>query len=374
MGTGWVVSTEACEGTPGETESEVVVCVGPGGAGKTTTAAALALLAARQGRRACVVTIDPARRLADALGISDVGNEPHLVLPTGRHTWSGGLWAVMLDAQSTFDDLVGRYATSRSQAEAILGNPVYRNIASALSGTQEYMAVEKLYELQESGSFDLIVVDTPPAQHALDFMEAPKHLARLLDNRVFRILMTPTRAGLRAIELGTQLMLRTIAKVAGGQVVADTVQFFTSFEGMEEGFRTRARRADELLHSERTSFCLVCSPRRDTVDEALFLASQLSHAGLEAAFVVVNRCHANYYPLSPGAKQGLEGTSLEPLVANLEQLSMVALREEDQLARVSVELTGALMVRVPLLTRDVSDLEALAEVAGHLEEQMGRGR
>jgi anion-transporting ArsA/GET3 family ATPase len=147
----------------------------------------------------------------------------------------------MLDAQSTFDDLVSRYATGPDQATTILANPVYQNISAALSGTQEYMAVEKLYELQESGAFDLIVVDTPPAQHALDFLEAPKHLARLLDNRVFRLLMTPTRAGLRALELGAQLMLRTIAKVAGGQVVADTIGFFTQFEGMEEGFRARAR-------------------------------------------------------------------------------------------------------------------------------------
>jgi anion-transporting ArsA/GET3 family ATPase len=168
----------------------------------------------------------------------------------------------MLDAQSTFDDLVSRYATGPDQATTILANPVYQNISAALSGTQEYMAVEKLYELQESGAFDLIVVDTPPAQHALDFLEAPKHLARLLDNRVFRLLMTPTRAGLRALELGAQLMLRTIAKVAGGQVVADTIGFFTQFEGMEEGFRARARRAEEVLHSELTSFVLVCSPRR----------------------------------------------------------------------------------------------------------------
>ena len=137
----------------------VVVCVGPGGVGKTTTAAALALRGARAGLRACVVTIDPARRLADALGISGVGNEPHRVdAPLDAPPWPGELWAVMLDAQGTFDDLVGRYATGPDQAEAILANPVYQNISAALSGTQEYMAVEKLYELQESGDFDLIVV------------------------------------------------------------------------------------------------------------------------------------------------------------------------------------------------------------------------
>ena len=288
-----------------------------------------------------------------------------MLASAGGDPWAGQLWAVMLDAQSTFDDLVDRYATSTGQAQAILSNPVYRNISGALSGTQEYMAVEKLYELEESGNFDLIVVDTPPAQHALDFMEAPKHLARLLDNRVFRLLMTPTRAGLRALEIGAQLMLRTIAKVAGGQVVTDTVQFFAQFEGMEEGFRPR-RRADELLHSERTSFVLVCSPRRDTVDEALYLGAQLSQAGLEANTVVVNRCHPHYAPVRAAVAEGLAGTGLGPFVDNLEQLQMVGAKEDEQLARVASALPKATLWRVPFLSREVCDLPALTEVATFL--------
>jgi len=358
-------SSELEEGGAGA--GQVVVCVGPGGVGKTTTAAALAMRGALSGLRACVVTIDPARRLADALGVSTVGNEPHKVVPAaGGEPWPGQLWAVMLDAQSTFDDLVGRYATSEDQAQAILSNPVYRNMSGALSGTQEYMAVEKLYELKQSGDFDLIVVDTPPAQHALDFLEAPKHLTRLLDNRVFRLLMTPTRAGLRALEIGAQLMLRTIAKVAGGQVVTDTVQFFTQFEGMEEGFRARAARADEVLHSPSTSFALVCSPRRDTVDEALYLGAQLARAGLEATTVVVNRCHPRYQPVPAGAAEALAGSPLAHLVANLQDLCLVGIKEDEQLARVCAALPKATLRRVPFLSREVSDLEALAEVASFL--------
>ncbi len=346
--------------------AHVIVCVGPGGVGKTTIAAALALRGARAGLRACVVTIDPARRLADALGIGEVGNEPHRVeAPPGSQT-SGELWAVMLDAQSTFDDLVSRYATGPEQAATILANPVYRNISAALSGTQEYMAVEKLYELQESGAFDLIVVDTPPAQHALDFLEAPKHLARLLDNRVFRLLMTPTRAGLRALEIGAQLMLRTIAKVAGGQVVADTIGFFTQFEGMEEGFRARARRAEEVLHSDLTSFVLVCSPRRDTVDEALYLVTQMAASGAEATTVVVNRCYPSYAALPNATADALAGTPLSSLVVNLEQLSAVASMQDSQLARVATALPKATVLRVPFLSRDVVDLGSLAEVADYL--------
>lgn len=345
----------------------VVVCVGPGGVGKTTTAAAMGLAAARSGKRACVVTIDPARRLADALGTSGLGNEPRAVEPPDGTGWEGELWAVMLDAQSTFDDLVQRYATSAEQAHAILTNPVYRNISAALSGTQEYMAVEKLFELQESGAYDLVVVDTPPAQHALDFMEAPGHLARLLDNRVFRLLMTPTRVGLRALELGAQMMLRTIAKVAGGQVVTDTVQFFTQFEGMEDGFRARAERANELLHSSSTSFLLVCSPRRDTIDEALYLAGQLSASGLQATAAVVNRCHPRYEPLGTIAAASLGDGPLAPLVANLEQLRAIASKEDDQIARVAEALPAAAVCRVPFLDREVADLGALGEVAEYLE-------
>ena len=346
--------------------AHVVVCVGPGGVGKTTAAAALALRGARAGLRACVVTIDPARRLADALGIGEVGNEPHKVEPSPGSEVPGELWAVMLDAQSTFDDLVSRYATGPDQATTILANPVYQNISAALSGTQEYMAVEKLYELQESGAFDLIVVDTPPAQHALDFLEAPKHLARLLDNRVFRLLMTPTRAGLRALEIGAQLMLRTIAKVAGGQVVADTIGFFTQFEGMEEGFRARARRAEEVLHSELTSFVLVCSPRRDTVDEALYLVTQMAASGAEATTVVVNRCYPSYASLPSATADVLAGTRLSSLVVNLEQLSAVASMQDSQLARVASALPKATVLRVPFLSRDVADLGSLAEVADYL--------
>jgi anion-transporting ArsA/GET3 family ATPase len=348
--------------------AQVIVCVGPGGVGKTSTAAALALRGARAGLRACVVTIDPARRLADALGVSGVGNEPRQVASTtdGGEQWPGQLWAVMLDAQGTFDHLVDIYATTPGQAETILANPVYRNISAALSGTQEYMAVEKLYELQESGDFDLVVVDTPPAQHALDFLEAPKHLARLLDNRVFRLLMTPTRAGLRALELGAQLMLRTIAKVAGGQVVAEVIQFFTQFEGMEDGFRARAARAEELLHSERTSFVLVCSPRHDTVEEALYLVSQMTASGARATTVVVNRCYPRYVPLSAASAVALAGTSLEPLAVNLEQLGVATAKQDEELARVAEALPRATVLRVPYLAGEVSDLASLGELADYL--------
>lgn len=344
---------------------QVSVCVGPGGVGKTTVSAALALCGAMAGQRACVVTIDPARRLADALGTGELGNEPRLVR-SGNLAWPGELWALMLDAQSTFDHLVGQYATTSAQAQAILSNRVYRNISAALSGTQEYMAVEKLFELTESGNFDLVVVDTPPARHALDFMEAPRHLLRLLDNRVFRLLMTPTRAGLRALEAGAQVALRALSKVAGGEVVADTVQFFTEFEGMEEGFRSRANRADELLRSASTNFVLVCSPRRDTVDEAVYLGAQLASEGLEVATVVVNRCYPHYSALAPQTAANLAGGPLEALATNLAQLAVLSSKEQEQLARLKEAMPKAATYKVPFFAREVADLEALLEVATYL--------
>ena len=250
------------------TDRAILVCCGSGGVGKTTTAAALALEGARRGRRACVVTIDPAKRLADALGLESLTNTAGRVEVDAP----GELWALMLDTKSTFDALISRYAGAPDQAERILNNRMYRNIAGALSGTQEYMAMEKLFELHDEGQFDLIVIDTPPTRNALDFLDAPRRLTRFLDNRLFRIVVMPTRAYLKAVSVATQAFLRTISRVVGNQVVGDAIAFFQAFEGMEEGFRNRAQAVLELLSDKDTAFVLVASPRRDAVEEAAFFA------------------------------------------------------------------------------------------------------
>ncbi len=263
-------------------DRRVVICCGTGGVGKTTTAAVLALEGARRGRNACVVTIDPARRLADALGLAHLSNDPTEidralwtdVGTTGADVVPGGrLSALMLDTKSTFDLLVTRNASSPEQAQRILDNAFYRNVSGALGGTQEYMAMEKLHELHDEGGFDLIVVDTPPTRHALDFLDAPKRLTRLLDNRVFRLLMMPTRAYLRVASVAVQTFLRTVARVVGSEVIEDVVAFFRAFEGMEEGFRERAQVVGELLTDPATAFVLVTSPRRDAMQEATFFAA-----------------------------------------------------------------------------------------------------
>jgi anion-transporting ArsA/GET3 family ATPase len=353
-------------------EREIVICCGSGGVGKTTTAAVLALEGARLGRRACVVTIDPAKRLADALGLGALSNTPTRI----DGDWPGELSAMMLDTKSTFDSLVAKYSGTEEQAAGILDNRFYRNISGALSGTQEYMAMEKLFELHDSGDFDLIVVDTPPTRNALDFLDAPRRLTRFLDNRIFRILMMPTRAYLKAVSVATQAMLRTISRVVGTEVVQDAVAFFQAFEGMEAGFRDRAQRVTELLASPQTAFVLVASPRRDAINEAMFFAARLQESDIPVETLVVNRMHPRF-----GDGDGLadraraetlrasgspSGAPLADLYANLADFRTLADGEEAHVATLVARVAPAPVVRVPFLASDVHDLDGLAEVARYV--------
>ncbi len=337
------------------TDRSIVVCCGSGGVGKTTTAAALAVEGARRGRRACVVTIDPAKRLADALGLASLSNVPSPV----EGDWSGELHALMLDTKSTFDSLVGRYAATEEQARVILSNRLYRNIAGALSGTQEYMAMEKLYELAADDRFDLIVVDTPPTRNALDFLDAPRRLTRFLDNRIFKVLTMPTRAYLKAVSVATQGFLRTVSRVVGGEVVADAVAFFQAFEGMEQGFRDRAVQVLELLRAPETAFVLVTSPRRDAVGEAGFFAEKLAESAIDVDALVVNRLHPPF-----GSAPVAEG--LGDLSRNLADFRTMAEREEQHFQALARRVAPAPVGRVPVLVNDVHDLSGLQELGRYL--------
>jgi anion-transporting ArsA/GET3 family ATPase len=313
-----------------------------------------------------VVTIDPAKRLADALGLAGgLTNEPRLI--EGR--WPGELWAVMLDTKTTFDDLVHRHAAPE-QAERILANRFYRNISGALSGTQEYMAAEKLYELHEEGGFELVVVDTPPTRNALDFLDAPARLTRFLDHRLYRVLMTPTRAYLKAVNLAAQTFLRTVAKVVGGEVIGDAIAFFQAFDGMEAGFRQRAARVVDLLTAPGTAYVLVASPRADTVEEARYFASKLGEHGVAVAALVVNRLHPRFGS-GTAAEAAAEaehhrGSALGAMQANLAQLREVAEREREQLGPLVRAVEPAPVVAVPILAGDVHDLDGLVRIAHHL--------
>jgi anion-transporting ArsA/GET3 family ATPase len=344
----------------------IIVCCGSGGVGKTTTAAAFALHAARSGRRACVVTIDPARRLANSLGLDSLTNNPSRI----EGAWPGELSALMLDPKGTFDDLIHRYADSPDQAESILSNRIYRNLTGALSGTQEYMAMEKLYELVEEGGFDVVVVDTPPTRNALDFLDAPRRLTRFLGNRVFQVLMLPTRASLKIMGVAAQALLRTISKVAGADVVRDAVTFFQAFEGMEEGFRTRANRVRELLTQPGTAFVLVASPRPDSVEEAVHFAGKLADSDMSVTALIVNRVQPrfgddrvmNALP-SFGERPTSDNAVLTDLIENLKGYAAVSDRDEAAYADLVARVAPAPVSRVPLLNSDVHDLPGLGRIA-----------
>ncbi|MGD1011374.1 MAG: ArsA family ATPase [Acidimicrobiales bacterium] len=353
----------------------VIVCCGSGGTGKTTVSAAIGLAGAEQGLKVCVVTIDPARRLADALGLDSLDNTPRLI--TGD--WSGELSAVTLDAKDTFDELVVRYSQSPEQAERILANRLYRNLTSALSGTQEYMAMEKLYELHLEGGFDLVVVDTPPTRHALDFVDAPRRLYGFLENRIFRLVLMPTRAYLRAMTLAAHAMVRSISRVAGSEIVEDAIAFFEAFEGMEAGFRERARRVEDLLADAGTAFVLVVAPRADSIDEARFFAGRLAEQSIQVSALIVNRLFSTFEPGPPlsassstGSRPGEpEPTYADPLAygelrRNLDELLSVAEREGQYVVALAEEVAPAPLVRVPYLTQDVHDVDGLRVVARHL--------
>jgi anion-transporting ArsA/GET3 family ATPase len=339
----------------------VIVCCGSGGVGKTTTAAALAVEAATRGRRACVVTIDPARRLADALGLGELTNEPRKV----DGSWPGELWALMLDTKTTFDAIVTTYASSPEQAERIINNRLYRNISGALSGTQEYMAMEKLHELHSTGQFDVIVIDTPPTRNALDFLDAPRRITRFLDNRLFRLLVMPTTSYLRAVSAATQRILRTIARVVGAEVVDDAVAFFEAFEGMEQGFRDRAQAVIRLLSDDATAFVVVASPLRDAAHEAVFFADKLVEAGLGVDALIVNRMQPAFGDREPWLPENASD-ALRLLAQNRDDFAALAASERKELGELDDAAQGAAVAHVPVFKGDVHDVAGLDAVRAHL--------
>lgn len=352
----------------------VIVCCGSGGVGKTTTAAVLGREAARAGRRAVVVTIDPAKRLADALGISGgLSSEPQRVSIGDAGDTAGvdgELWAMMLDTAATFDGLVRRHAEDAEQVERILSNGFYRNMAGAMSGTQEYMAAETLHALHNDGRFDLVVVDTPPSRNALDFLEAPGVLSRFLDHRVFRLAMLPTRGGLKFIGTAAQPVFRAIGRIIGSDVLTDALAFFQAFAGMETGFRERADEVIELLRADHTSFVVVASPRHDTIEEAVWFARQLMAQNVRVAAAIINRLH-------PDVASGVSiddlrrasearGEEFGALVDNLVELDAIRRAERDALTPLVELVEPSPVALVPLLDGDVHSHEGLDEIAAHV--------
>jgi len=340
----------------------VVVVCGAGGVGKTTIAAALAVGLARRGARVCVVTVDPARRLAGALGIDTPSDTPVEV----RGDWSGSLCAVQLHAASTFDALVARHAASATQADAIRRNPLYRSLATALGGTQEYMAMERLYELDATEAFDVVVVDTPPTRNALELLDAPDRLLRFLGNRVVRALLAPTRLSLRAAGAATTAVLKAISAVVGGELVDDAVAFFQAFAGMQEGFAQRAGAVKQLLAAPSTAYVLVTTPTPDALEEAAWFCAHLADRGVTPSAAVLNRCQPSFLDADPESlpvDTGVLGAQLDAL----RTLERAARHDEATVAGIGDLFGLAPVARVALAAAPARDVAGLAGVADQLE-------
>jgi anion-transporting ArsA/GET3 family ATPase len=359
--------------------TRVVVCCGSGGVGKTTTAAALALRAADQGRCAVVLTIDPARRLAQSLGLRELGNYPHRVpAATTDDDGSGGeLHAMMLDMRRTFDEMVDAHAEP-DRAAQIMANPFYQTISSSFSGTQEYMAMEKLGQLVAAGDWDLIVVDTPPSRSALDFLDAPQRMSSFLDGRMIRLLSAPARAGgrgfIKLASAGFGLFAKAVSTIIGGQMLKDAAAFVQAFDTMFGGFRERAQATYDLLRAPGTAFVVVAAPEPDALREASYFVDRLSTEGMPLAGLVVNRTHPVLADLPAAralaAADSLESNGAAPLAAAVLRLHAdrveVAERETRMLGRFCGAHPDVPVVGVPALAADVYDLDSLREIGRRL--------
>ncbi|MFD7285100.1 ArsA family ATPase [Streptomyces sp. NPDC059863] len=273
--------------------TRIVVCCGSGGVGKTTTAAALGVRAAERGRKVVVLTIDPARRLAQSMGIDSLDNTPRRVKGVEG---PGELHAMMLDMKRTFDEIVEAHADP-DRARAILENPFYQSLSAGFAGTQEYMAMEKLGQLRSRDDWDLIIVDTPPSRSALDFLDAPKRLGSFLDGKFIRLLMAPAkmggRAGMKFLNVGMSMMTGTLGKLLGGQFLRDVQTFITAMDTMFGGFRTRADATYRLLQAPGTAFLVVAAPERDALREAAYFVERLAAEEMPLAGLVLNRVHGS---------------------------------------------------------------------------------
>jgi anion-transporting ArsA/GET3 family ATPase len=357
-------------------ERQILVVCGSGGVGKTTTAAALGLRGALAGRRALVCTIDPSRRLATSLGLNQLSDKPRAIdLSKVAPDASGELSAMMLDTKRTFDALVERFAPSPAAARLILANRFYREGSNALAGSHEYMAMEKLLELHADERFDLIVLDTPPTRHALDFLEAPERMLAFLDTSVLRFFLKPYfSAGRLTIKVATKtgaMILDLADRLLGLQFLKDTSEFFLAFDGMYDGFKQRADRVHALLRDRESGFLLVSSPARQSLEEARYFHARLREKEMPFLAFVVNRTH-----LAPPARRGRQGAPVaeEPALAPELVERLLALHRDQQalarleraaIARLEVDVGGPIL-RVPEFEGDVHDLRGLREVANQL--------
>ena len=372
-------------------QRRVVACVGSGGVGKTTLSAALGVRAAMQGRKVLVLTIDPARRLANSLGLKSLGNQetrigPEVFAQAGLSP-KGELWAMTLDLHRGWDELVARHAPTPERRDRILQNRLYRAVSTQLVGSLEYMAMEKVYELERSGGYDLVVLDTPPTAHALDFIDAPNRLIDLFSHDATRWLVGggagAGRMGLSLVQLGSGFVQKTLARFTGGELLQGVAEFIVAFQGMYDGFKERAAATKALLSGPKTAFVLVTRPHPMTMDEAFFFGSELRRAGIPVAAGIVNRVHedpcADDGAVEPPAialalaKERIPNGPVPHLSTRLstaiEELGSMARRDAAQIERWRGRTGGSFPIHVvPRQSRDVHDLAALWRVSEALRE------
>jgi anion-transporting ArsA/GET3 family ATPase len=354
-------------------DKRICICAGAGGVGKTTTSAAIAMGMAARGMKVAVLTIDPAKRLANSLGLPELGNEERMVDPerfaeVGLEM-RGELWAMMLDAKRTWDEVIERHAPDEKTRDAVFQNRVYQELSNAVAGSPEYMAMEKLFELYHEDRYDLLVLDTPPTRNALDFLEAPERLARFVDSRSLQFFLRPGRLGLRVLGRGSGLVFSVLKRVTGIDLLRDLSEFFQSFGDMASGIGERAQRVGELLADRDSTFLLVTSPQRDAIDEAIFFRRRLRDQRLPFGGAIVNRMHDG---------GDLDGDPADDLVAllgeklgtkvahNFEDHRRLAEQDRRNVVRLVRELGRDPLIAVPLLDDDVHDVAGLAELDEYL--------
>lgn len=351
---------------PALAKKRVLVCVGSGGVGKTTVSATLALRAAVDGRSSLVCTIDPAKRLANALGLSGLGNAETEVNPKVLEGLGvkpkASLHAMMLDMKQTWDDLISRFAPPE-QRERILANRFYQSLSTALAGSQEYIALEKLWELRRRSAYELIVLDTPPTSHALDFLDAPNRILDFLDNEAAKWLLTPAlkagKIGLSLFNLGSSYMAKQLSKFTGVETLQELSSFMLAISTMNEGFRERAKGVRELLKDPQTGFVLVTGPHPERLDEVTHFRSLLKQNQMEVLALVVNRVHPRPPPSLWDDAAHLANSRRAKVVETLEELKVLADQDAAAVRQLAAACPDVPLIQVPRFELDVHDLTAL---------------
>ena len=351
----------------------VLICAGSGGVGKTTTSAAIAAGMAARGLKVAVLTIDPAKRLADSLGLAELGNverqvDPELFREAGVDPGDGELWAMMLDSKATFDDVVAKHAPDAETRDAVLSNRIYQQLSSALAGSQEYMAMEKLYEIWSEDRFDLLVLDTPPSRNALDFLEAPNRLLSFIEGRSLQVFLAPTGFAAKVAGRSTSMVFSVLKRITGVDLLQDLSEFFTSFSGMVGGFRERAAKVNELLADEESTFLVVCGPQSETVAEAVYFRGKLREQGLPFGGAIVNKVQRaeGSGELQEKIEAALGSELASRVESNFEEFRLLADRDRRNIERLAEELESPELIEVPYLDSDVHDMAGLMEVNRHL--------